>query len=99
MSEPQSLGDIFAEMEAERLARARAEIAAEMAAWDALSPEERAAIDAEIVALRTTMQGEDHRAIKDAVDALSHGTDEFAARRMDRGIRKALAGKRIEELG
>ncbi len=45
------------------------------------------------------MQGEDHRAIKDAVDALSHGTDEFAARRMDRGIRAALAGKRIEELG
>ena len=66
---------------------------------DLLSPEERAAIDTEVAALRATMQGEDHRAIKDAVDTLSHGTDEFAARRMDRGIRKALAGKRIEELG
>ena len=66
---------------------------------DLLSPEERAAIDTEVAALRATMQGEDHRAIKDAVDTLSHGTDEFAARRMDRGIRKAIAGKRIEELG
>lgn len=66
---------------------------------DLLSAEERAAIDAEMAALRATMQGEDHRAIKDAVDALSHGTDEFAARRMDRSIRKALSGKRIEEIG
>ncbi|MEF9402777.1 MULTISPECIES: Fe-S protein assembly chaperone HscA [Ralstonia solanacearum species complex] len=66
---------------------------------DLLSVDERAAIDALVAALRVTLQGEDHRAIKDAVDALSHGTDEFAARRMDRGIRAALAGKRIEELG
>ncbi|AJW44893.1 Fe-S protein assembly chaperone HscA [Ralstonia mannitolilytica] len=66
---------------------------------DLLSAEERAAVDAQMAALRTTMQGEDHRAIKDAVDALSHGTDEFAARRMDRSIRAALSGKRIEELG
>ncbi len=84
-------------VEAERLLEALSQALA--ADGDLLSPEERAAIDAEIVALRTTMQGEDHRANKDAVDALSHGTDEFAARRMDRGIRKALAGKRIEELG
>ncbi len=66
---------------------------------DLLSADERAAIDAQVAALRVTLQGEDHRAIKDAVDALSHATDEFAARRMDRGIRAALAGKRIEELG
>ncbi|WP_197337200.1 Fe-S protein assembly chaperone HscA [Ralstonia solanacearum] len=66
---------------------------------DLLSADERSAIDALVAALRVTLQGEDHRAIKDAVDALSHGTDEFAARRMDRGIRAALAGKRIEELG
>ncbi|WP_155401600.1 Hsp70 family protein, partial [Ralstonia solanacearum] len=66
---------------------------------DLLSADERSAIDALVAALRVTLQGEDHRAIKDAVEALSHGTDEFAARRMDRGIRAALAGKRIEELG
>jgi len=84
-------------VEGERLLEALSQALA--ADGDLLSPEERAAIDTEIAALRATMQGEDHRAIKDAVDALSHGTDEFAARRMDRGIRKALAGKRIEELG
>ena len=84
-------------VEGERLLEALSQALA--ADGDLLSPEERAAIDTEIATLRTTMQGEDHRAIKDAVDALSHGTDEFAARRMDRGIRKALAGKRIEELG
>ncbi len=84
-------------VEAERLLEALSQALA--ADGDLLSTEERAAIDTEIAALRTTMQSEDHRAIKDAVDALSHGTDEFAARRMDRGIRKALAGKRIEELG
>jgi len=84
-------------VEGERLLEALSQALA--ADGDLLSPDERAAIDTEIATLRTTMQGEDHRAIKDAVDALSHGTDEFAARRMDRGIRKALAGKRIEELG
>ena len=84
-------------VEGERLLEALSQALA--ADGDLLSPEERAAIDTEIAALRITMQGEDHRAIKDAVDALSHATDEFAARRMDRGIRKALAGKRIEELG
>ncbi|MCT7316884.1 Fe-S protein assembly chaperone HscA [Ralstonia sp. CHL-2022] len=84
-------------VEGERLLEALSQALA--ADGDLLSPEERAAIDTEIAALGATMQGEDHRAIKDAVDALSHGTDEFAARRMDRGIRKALAGKRIEELG
>ncbi|NMV38436.1 Fe-S protein assembly chaperone HscA [Ralstonia insidiosa] len=84
-------------VEGERLLEALSQALA--ADGDLLSPEERAAIDTDIAALRATMQGEDHRAIKDAVDTLSHGTDEFAARRMDRGIRKALAGKRIEELG
>lgn len=84
-------------VEGERLLEALSQALA--ADGDLLSTDERAAIDTEIAALRATMQGEDHRAIKDAVDALSHGTDEFAARRMDRGIRRALAGKRIEELG
>jgi len=84
-------------VEGERLLEALSQALA--ADGDLLSADERAAIDTEIAALRATMKGEDHRAIKDAVDALSHGTDEFAARRMDRGIRKALAGKRIEELG
>jgi hypothetical protein len=43
----ESLGDIFAEMEAEALARGKAEEAAERAAWEAKTPAERAAIIAE----------------------------------------------------
>jgi molecular chaperone HscA len=44
------------------------------------------------------IQGSDPQAIKAAVDALSHGSETFAARRMDRGIRRALAGKRLDQL-
>lgn len=70
-----------------------------VAGGDLLSPEEHTAVDVKIVALRITTQGGDRRAIKGAVDALSHGTDEFAARRTDRGVRKALISERIKELG
>lgn len=39
----ETLADIFAEEEERRTAEARREIAAEQAAWDALTPEEKAA--------------------------------------------------------
>jgi len=42
--------------------------------------------------------GSDHRAIKQAIDALNHATQDFAARRMDEGVRRALAGRRIGSL-
>lgn len=41
------LNDIFAEYEAEQVANTAKEMAAEKAAWDALSPEQQAAITAE----------------------------------------------------
>jgi molecular chaperone HscA len=34
----------------------------------------------------------------DAVEALAHSTEAFAAERMNRGIRKALAGRRVTEV-
>ncbi len=40
----------------------------------------------------------DHRAIRQAVEALNHATEEFAARRMDEGIKRALAGRKIGSL-
>jgi molecular chaperone HscA len=46
-------------------------------------------------ALEKLLPGADHRAIKQATEALSRATDEFAARRMDEGIRRALAGRKI----
>jgi molecular chaperone HscA len=63
-----------------------------------LSDAERADIAVLMDAVRRSMQGEDHAAIKSAVEALAHGTEEFAARRMDRSVRAALAGKKLDEV-
>ena len=37
-------------------------------------------------------------ALHAAVDALAHGTEEFASRRMDQSVRSALAGKTLDEV-
>ncbi|CFO03977.1 chaperone protein [Bordetella pertussis] len=41
---------------------------------------------------------DDVEAVRAAVQALSDATEEFAARRMDRSIRSALAGRKLDEL-
>ena len=66
---------------------------------DLLTAEERATVDALMANVRQIATGDDHHAIKTAVEQLSHGTDEFAARRMDRSIKSALAGRKVQELG
>jgi molecular chaperone HscA len=63
-----------------------------------LSEKERAQIDARMAELEKLVAGSEHRAIKQAIDALNHATEDFAARRMDEGIRRALAGKKIGSL-
>jgi molecular chaperone HscA len=63
-----------------------------------LSAEERSRIGERIASLEKALDGADHRAIKQAIDALNHGTEAFAARRMDEGVRRALAGKKIGSL-
>jgi molecular chaperone HscA len=63
-----------------------------------LSPSERSAIAARVITLRTTAAGDDHRAIKAAVAALSGETDSFAARRMDKSVGAALTGKKLDEV-
>jgi len=63
-----------------------------------LAPAERQAIDAAILSLEKLLQGSEPRAIKQAVDTLNRATEEFAQRRMDAGIRRALAGKKIGSL-
>ncbi len=63
-----------------------------------MSDAERAEIDMLMNAVRRQMQSDDHDAIKAAVAALARGTEEFAARRMDKSVRTALAGKRLDEL-
>jgi molecular chaperone HscA len=63
-----------------------------------LSPDERNPVDAALKKLEQLLPGTDHRAIKQASDALNRATDEFAGRRMDAGIKRALAGKKIGSL-
>jgi molecular chaperone HscA len=62
---------------------------------DLLSAEERAAIDAELASLKALVTGKEHRAIKAAIEHINHSTEAFAARRMDRSVKQALAGKNI----
>ena len=63
-----------------------------------LSESERGAIEQQMLAVTAAAQGSDHLAIKAAVEALAHATEEFAARRMDRSVHAALAGKKLDEV-
>lgn len=65
---------------------------------DLLTQEETVAIEALIHRVQTVAEGDDPQAMEDAVQALAQGTESFAASRMNRGIRTALAGRRIEEI-
>ena len=85
------------QVEAERLLLAIGSALAQDA--DLLSTQERADIDSLIASLRESAKGSDHQTIKSAVDALAHGTEDFAARRMDRAIGRALSGRRLDEIG
>ncbi|HEY8026051.1 MAG TPA: Fe-S protein assembly chaperone HscA [Burkholderiaceae bacterium] len=63
-----------------------------------LSDSEREQIVQLIAAVRAQASGSDHVAIKAAVDALAAGTEDFAARRMDRSVRTALTGKSLNQI-
>ena len=84
-------------VEAERLLEATR--SALQADGDLLSDDERAEVEALMARVHETAAGDDHLAIKAAIETLSRGTDEFAARRMDRSIKQALAGRKVQELG
>jgi molecular chaperone HscA len=85
-----------AQVEAQRLIEAVQSALSEDA--ELLSTLERAHIDSCMGKLQAVMMGDDRRAIDDAMDALNKGTAEFAARRMNRSVQRALSGKKIEEL-
>jgi molecular chaperone HscA len=63
-----------------------------------LSETERTQIDALMAALSNVRAGGDVQAIKDAIEALANGTEEFAAQRMNAAVKQALAGKKIDEV-
>ncbi|MDC9582319.1 Fe-S protein assembly chaperone HscA [Xenorhabdus sp. PR6a] len=65
---------------------------------DLLSQEEQAAIDAAAQVLIESAQGTSPDAIESAIKQLDKQTQEFAARRMDTSIRRALAGHSVDEI-
>ena len=86
-----------AQVDAERMILATESALA--ADGDLLGAGERSAIDALVVRLRATAQDAgEPRAIESAVEALAEGTEGFAAARMNRGIRDALAGRNVNEI-
>jgi molecular chaperone HscA len=65
---------------------------------DLLNATERTAIEGQVAATQRIVRSEDHRAIDDAVKALAAATEAFAAARMNRGIRNALAGRSVDDI-
>ncbi|NOL49403.1 Fe-S protein assembly chaperone HscA [Pelistega europaea] len=65
---------------------------------DLLSEQELTAIEEMLAKTQQMATSDDVNAIRAQVAAFSKLTDDFAARRMDRSIRRALAGKTLESL-
>jgi molecular chaperone HscA len=66
---------------------------------DLLNEAEAARIAETIEAVERAMSGVDRAAIQGAAEELEHRTKPFAEKRMDRGIRKALSGRAVSDLG
>lgn len=84
------------QVEADRLLDATQQALAEDA--DLLSLAEAKKIDGAMVALTSARAGADVQAIKSAIEVLSAATADFAARRMDKAIRQALTGSRVDNI-
>jgi molecular chaperone HscA len=85
-----------AQVEAQRLIEAVQSALREDA--QLLSRMEQAHVETLVARLQAVMMGDDRRAIDAAMDGLNKGTAEFAARRMNSSVQKALSGRKVEEL-
>ncbi|WP_411360728.1 Fe-S protein assembly chaperone HscA [Pseudidiomarina sp. YC-516-91] len=63
-----------------------------------LDSDERERLDNAMAALREARAGTETAAIEKAIEAVDKASEDFAARRMDAGIRKALSGSNVNEL-
>ncbi|MCA0301583.1 MAG: Fe-S protein assembly chaperone HscA [Proteobacteria bacterium] len=101
-----SLDNAEADMTQRLLTEARVEARRNLLALDAalasdgglLDAAERAALDAAKARVEAAMAGEDREAINAAAEDLETLSKPFAERRMDRGIRAALAGRSVSDL-
>ncbi len=62
-----------------------------------LSPEERGKIEDRMRGLREAMAGTDYLAVKAWIESVDAASKEFAERRMNKHVAKAMAGHRVEE--
>ncbi|MCZ2496391.1 Fe-S protein assembly chaperone HscA [Xylophilus sp. Kf1] len=65
---------------------------------DLLADAERAEVEALMAALQAARADTEPAVIEAATRALAHGTESFAAERMNRGIQRALAGRNVQTL-
>ncbi len=63
-----------------------------------LSADERAAIDASVIAVQGALASDDRDAINAAVQALEKGSEAFVERRMNASVRRLMAGRDLDEL-
>jgi molecular chaperone HscA len=86
-----------ARVEADRIVAAtEAALAADA---DLLDDAARAAIDGALADVKARRNGDDRGALTASVHALNEATAGFAAKRMDRGMARALSGRRVDALG
>ncbi|MDU1346006.1 Fe-S protein assembly chaperone HscA [Eikenella corrodens] len=95
-------GDAAARARAEAVVEAESLIDAVEAALeldgDLLDESSLAAIRAQIAILQSLLPEAEANPIRNATAALAAGTDDFAAKRMDRNIQRALTGQRVEDM-
>ena len=95
-------GDAAARARAEAVVEAESLIDAVEAALeldsDLLDESSLAAIRAQISTLQSLLPEAEANPIRNATAALAAGTDDFAAKRMDRNIQRALTGQRVEDM-
>jgi molecular chaperone HscA len=85
------------QVEADRLL-ASITIAMEADGERLLTEDERQAIIKQMETLIMARNGEDHHAIAKQIEILAKATDTFAGRRMDDSIKRALAGKAVDNI-
>jgi molecular chaperone HscA len=85
------------QVDAERLIEAvRSALAAD---GELLSADDLARVEASLLKLEEVARGDNRRQIMLAMDDLEADTQNFAARRMDKSIRRAFTGRNINDLG
>jgi molecular chaperone HscA len=85
------------QVEADRLVEA-VSMALEEDGERLLNTQEKQAIEAQIAMLVEVRNGQDHHAIAKQIEIMAKASDAFAAVRMDDSIKRALAGKAVDQL-